>query len=296
VTRIGFAGLGRMGFTMASRFVDAGYKVTGWNRTTAKAQPLAALGALLAVTPNELASQSDVVISMLGDDRSVLELFTGAKGLLSAEVSGKLFIDMTTVRPDTTRAVATAAVARGACFIDAPVSGTVGPAKAGQLLALVGASQVDLTRARPFLDVLCRRIVHAGPVGQGALLKYAVNLPLAIYWQALAEACALAVRGGLDLKLVLETIADSSAALAVLKLKIPAILGEPGPVAFDVASMQKDVLGMLETGSRLGVSMPAASAALGTYAAAAGDTLANEDAVAIVRFLEQRLCRDLKDS
>jgi 3-hydroxyisobutyrate dehydrogenase len=296
VTRIGFAGLGRMGAAMASRFIDAGYQVTVWNRTAAKAQPLVALGARQAATPHELASQSDIVISMLGDDRSVHDLYMGAQGFLSGEVAGKLFIDMTTVRPDTARGLGAAAVSRGACFIDAPVSGTVAPAKAGQLLALVGASQADLTRARPLLDVLCRRIVHAGPVGQGALLKYAVNLPLAIYWQALAEACALAVRGGLDLKLVLETIADSSAALAVLKLKTPAILGEPGPVAFDVASMQKDVLGMLETGGRLGVPMPAASAALGTYAAAADHALASEDAVAIVRFVEQQLCRDPKDS
>ena len=293
MTKIGFAGLGRMGAAMASRFIDAGYKVAVWNRTTAKAQPLIALGASLVATPQELASQADVIISMLGDDRSVHELFMGAKGLLLGEVAGKLLIDMTTIRPDTARALAAAAVSHGACFIDAPVSGTVGPAKEGRLLALVGASQTDLSRARPILEVLCRRIVHAGPVGQGALLKFAVNLPLAIYWQSLAEACALAVRGGLDLKLVLETVADSSASLAVLKLKTPAILGGSGPVAFDVASMQKDLLGMLETGSRLGVPMPAASAALATYAAAAGNALANDDAVAIVRFFEQQLCRDI---
>ena len=293
MTKIGFAGLGRMGAAMASRFIDAGFKLTVWNRTAAKAQPLVALGASLAVTPHDLAFQSDVIISMLGDDRSVHDLFMGANGLLSGEVTGKLFIDMTTVRPDTARAIAAAAVSHGACFIDAPVSGTVGPAKEGRLLALAGANETDLNRARPILDVLCRRIVHAGPVGQGALLKFAVNLPLAIYWQALAEACALAVRGGLDLKLVLETIADSSASLAVLKLKTPAILGEPGPVAFDVASMQKDLLGMLETGSHLGVPMPAASAALATYSAAAGNALATEDAVAVVRFVEQRLCRNV---
>ena len=148
------------------------------------------------------------------------------------------------------------------------MSGTVAPARDGKLLAMVGARPDDLARARPVLDLLCRRVVHAGAVGQGALLKLVVNLPLAVYWQSLAEALALGRAGGLDYRAMLETLQDSSAALAVLGLKTPAILGEPGAVAFDVASMQKDLLYMIETGSASGVPMPATAAALGTYAAA----------------------------
>src|SRR5690606_21456781 len=160
------------------------------------------------------------------------------QGFLCSCVRGKLFIDMSTLRPSTVQALAGRVKAAGAGFVDAPVSGTVGPAKAGKLLALAGGSEEDLARAREALQVLTRRIIHAGPCGSGARLKLVVNLPLAVYWTALAEAMALGQRGGLDQRMMLETILDSSAALAVLPLKAPTLLGEKAEVAFDVASMQ----------------------------------------------------------
>jgi 3-hydroxyisobutyrate dehydrogenase len=199
---------------------------------------------------------------------------------------------MSTLRPATVVRLDERTRERGATLVDAPVSGTVGPARDGKLLALVGASAEDLARARPFLDLLCRRVVHAGGVGQGALLKLVVNLPLAVYWQSLAEALALGRAGGLEYRTMLETLQDSAAALAVLGLKTPAILGEAGAVASDVASMQKDLLYILETGSACGVPMPASAAALGSYAAASAAGLGGDDAVAIVRFLAERMTRN----
>jgi 3-hydroxyisobutyrate dehydrogenase-like beta-hydroxyacid dehydrogenase len=161
------------------------------------------------------------------------------------------------------------------------------------LLVLCGASDEDFKRAQPILEVFARRIVRAGSVGQGALLKLVVNLPLAVYWGSLAEAIAMGKHGGLALKLMLETIQDSSAALAVLPLKIPSILTSDGPVAFDVSSMQKDLSSMLETGNGLGVPMPVAEAVLGTYSAAAEGGLAAADAVEVVRFLTEYMTRDV---
>jgi len=154
-----------------------------------------------------------------------------------------------------------------------------------------GGSAEDLARARPILEVLTRRIGLAGPVGAGALLKLVVNLPLAVYWVSLAEAMAMGRQGGLDPRLMLETILDSSAALAVLPLKAPSIFDDPEHVAFDVASMQKDMLMMLQTGSGLGVPMAVTAAALADYSALSAQGQSAADAVSVVRFLMERMSR-----
>jgi 3-hydroxyisobutyrate dehydrogenase-like beta-hydroxyacid dehydrogenase len=285
MTRIGFLGLGKMGSVMAPRFLDSGFPLTVWNRSAAKAAPLAAAGARIAESPAGVAAHADVVISMLRDDGAARAVFSGGDGLLSAAIDGKLFIEMSTLRPETTRALAEECVRRGAAFVDAPVAGTVGPARDGKLMALLGGSAADLERARPVLAVLTRRIVHAGPVGHGALLKLVLNLPLAVYWQSLAEAAALGCAGGIALETILDAMQDSGAALKVLPLKIPLILEGSDYAAFDIATMEKDATAIVEAGERFGVPMPAAAAALAAYSSANAAGLGAADAVAIVRRL-----------
>jgi len=283
-----------MGAVMAPRFLDAGYNLVVWNRTLDKCSPLAKRGARVASSLADVAESSEVVISILGDDASVSEIYLGNSGLFASKPDGKLFIDMSTVQPRTSKYISEQASVSGVDFVEAPISGTVAPAADGKLLGLVGGEDAAVRRAQPFLDILCRRTIHVGPIGQGALMKLVVNLALGVYWQALSEAVALGEAGGLDRKEILETIADSSAALAVLGLKIPSILGESGAVAFDVDSMQKDILAMIETGSGLGVPLPAASAALMSYSAASAGGMGEEDAVAIVRFLSDKMTRKNK--
>ena len=287
--KIGFLGLGKMGAVMAPRFIDAGYPLTVWNRSVAKAEALGKAGATVAETPAAVAESADIVISMLRDDEAAEQIFLGPSGLLSVDVDGKVFIEMSTLRPPTARALAERCAEKGAGFIDAPVSGTVAPAKDGKLMALVGGSEADLERARPALDVLTRRIVHAGPVGQGAMLKLVLNLPLAVYWQSLAEAVALGAAGGLELATMLDAMADSGAATRVLPLKIPLILEGSDYVAFDIATMEKDATSIVDTGAQFGVPMPTISAALATYAAANANGMGSDDAVSIVRHLTETL-------
>lgn len=290
--RLGFAGLGRMGAAMAPRLLGAGASLSVWNRTASRAAPLLEAGATLARDPAALVAAADVVVVVSRDDASAVEVYEGTSGLLGAGASGRLFIEMGTLRPATIRRLDAAARACGAALVDAPVSGTVGPARDGKLLAMVGGAPADVERARPVLERMCRRIAHAGPVGSGALLKLVVNLPLFVYWQSLAEALALGRAGGLDYRLMLDVIRDSSAALAVLGLKTPAILGEPGPVAFDLAAMRKDLGYMLEAGGAAGVPMGATTAALATSAAAEAAGLGTEDSVAIIRFLAEQLTKE----
>lgn len=149
--RIGFVGLGRMGQVMVPRLLAAGFPVTVWNRTRAKAQPLVDQGAALAESLPALARDNDLVFTMLTDDAAVEAVYDPASGLLASTITDTLFVEMSTIRPDTIRRLAQALAERGAALIDAPMSGTVAPAREGKLLALVGGAAEDLERrAQPW--------------------------------------------------------------------------------------------------------------------------------------------------
>jgi len=271
-----------MGAAIAERVMNAGYDLTVWNRTARRAEALRERGAHVAGSPRALAEACDIVLTLLTDDAAIDAVYRGADGLLAGHVAGTLFVEMSTVRTATIVRLAPAVAERGAALIDAPVSGTVGPAREGQLLALVGGDERDVARAQPILNTFCRRVAHLGPSGSGTTMKLALNLPMAIYWQALAESLALGSQFGLDLATMLDLIADSPAALRALGPKIPVILGERGEVAFDVTGVRKDLLAMIETGQSLGVPMPAASAALLSFTAATAAGIGPEDLAALI--------------
>jgi 3-hydroxyisobutyrate dehydrogenase len=280
--RIGLIGLGRMGAAMGGRLLAAGFSLAVWNRTRARADTLLAAGSAWAASPRALAAQCDVVLTIVTDDAAVRRVYSGENGLLAGDVDGKLFIEMSTVRADTIVALGREVAAKGAQLVDAPVSGTVGPAREGKLLALVGGEPEAVERARPVLAPLTRRVAHVGPGGSGTTMKLVLNLPMAIYWQGLAEALALGVRAGLDRAQMLDLIMDSPAAIAALAIKRDAILGAEGEVAFDITGVRKDLLAMVGTGQQLGVPMPAASAALTSFMFATAAGHGGEDLAALI--------------
>ena len=176
--KLGVAGIGKMGAAIAARLIEVGHDVTVWNRTPEKARAVA--GAKTAAHPAELAENSEVVITILTDAAALDAVYNGPSGLLHGKVAGKLFIDMSTVLPATEIALARAVRAKGAAFVECPVGGSTGPARQGKLIGLMGAEQADAARARPILEQLCRKVEHCGPVGAGASMKFAINLPLMI--------------------------------------------------------------------------------------------------------------------
>ena len=188
---IGIAGIGNMGSSISARLLELGHTLTVWNRTVDKTKPPADAGAKVASTAAELTDSVDVVITILANAAAIDEVYDGPHGLLSGEAKGKLFIEMSTVAPEVQVARAAKVRAKGGAYVECPVSGSVIPARTGKLLGLMGAEPVDAARAKPILEQLCRRVQPAGPVGGGALLKLAVNLPLMVYWQALGEQLAL---------------------------------------------------------------------------------------------------------
>ncbi len=147
--KIGIAGLGRMGSAIARRLRECGHDVTVWNRSGGKVEALLATGATAAVTPAALAAASEAVITILTDDAAIEAVYGGAQGLLSGDVRGKLFIEMSTVQPQTEVALAQKVTQKGADFVECPVGGTVGPALSGKLLGLVGGTAEAVQRARP---------------------------------------------------------------------------------------------------------------------------------------------------
>jgi 3-hydroxyisobutyrate dehydrogenase len=258
---VGIAGLGRMGAAMAARLADVGYAVSGWNRSADKAKPLAAAGVTIVDGPAALAARADTIITMLTDADAIDAVYHGPAGLLSAPVDGKLFIDMSTVRPATAVALAAKVRAKGAAFVECPVGGTIGPARQGKLIGLMGAEPADAARARPLLEQLCRRLEHVGPVGSGAVMKLAINMPLMVYWQALGETLGLCRDIDMDPTRLMDLFADTSGGPNVLKVRGVAIAdmlkgGDGGEATFDIDSCRKDLRIMLAEGQARGLAMP----------------------------------------
>lgn len=274
--KIGICGTGSMGSCIAERLIEVGREIIVWNRTVEKTKPLVDLGAGVADSPADLVAKCDVVISMLIDDEALSQVYTGENGLLSADLNGKLIIEMSTVSPNTDIRLGKAVIDKGGAFCECPVGGSVNPARSGQLLGLAGGSPGDFAKASPILEQLCRRFEHVGGLGAGAAMKLAVNLPLGVYWEALGEALALAKAAGIDNDLAGSIMADTSGTIKVGPMRIPWVVdelnGNERPEAgFHIGGAAKDLRLMMEYGAEHGIDMPATKAARDTYDAAVAD-------------------------
>src|SRR5215831_3693007 len=268
--KVGIAGTGRMGAAIAERLLARSHEVTVWNRTAEKTRGLAAAGAAVAATPQALATAVDVVITMLTDAGAIADLYRGPKGLLAGDVRGRLFVEMSTVRPEVEKELAASVGAKGAALIECPVGGTVARARDGKLFAFVGGDAADVARARPLLDDMCRRVEHVGPIGAGASVKLAINLPLLVYYQALGEALSLCRSAGVEPARLIDIFADTSGGPNMLKVRGATIAAalqgkETAPVTFDIDLIRKDLRTMLDEAAALGVELPLTAHALARY-------------------------------
>jgi 3-hydroxyisobutyrate dehydrogenase len=275
--KIGMAGTGRMGAAIAQRLAGRGHQVTVWNRTADKAR---ALGLPVVEDPAGLLEASEIIISILTDASAIEAVYSK---LLSGDVRRKLFIEMSTVRPETEKRLAEKVKAKGAALVECPVGGTVGPAKEGKLFGFAGGEAADVARARPLLDQMCRRVEHVGPVGAGAAMKLAINLPLLVFWQAFGEALSLCEPLGIDPARLMDIFADTSGGPNVLKVRGPAIAAalagkDPGGAPFNVDSIRKDLRTMLEEARALGRELPVTQRALECFDRAARNGMGAADA------------------
>ena len=217
--QVGVAGLGAMGAAVAARLIEVGHEVTVWNRTPDKTKPLADAGAKVASTPAQARGGESKQSSPCSPTAAAIDaVYNGPNGLLSGDVKGKLFIEMSTVPPKVETALAPKVRAKGAALVECPVGGSTAPARKGKLLGLMGAEPADAERARPMLEQLCRKVEHCGPVGAGAAMKLAINLPLMVAWQAYGEAFAIARSVGWEPKRLLDLFVESNGANNALKI------------------------------------------------------------------------------
>ena len=256
MTTLGFIGLGAMGGRMARRLLDAGHAVVGYNRTAAKAAPLVAAGMRRADSPREVAEAAEVVFSMITDSRALEAIADGPDGVLAGLSAGATWVEMSTVSPAVTRALAGRVAERGATLLDGPVSGSVATLEQGQLSIMVGGDAAALERVRPYLSAIGPTITHVGEVGLAVTMKIATNLGLAVQMLAFSEAVLLAEKAGIARERAVETLLKSVIASPMVKYRGPFVLGMPAEAWFDVPMMQKDLDLALQLGREAGMPLP----------------------------------------
>jgi 3-hydroxyisobutyrate dehydrogenase len=284
--KIGVCGTGRMGSSIAQRLISVGHEVGVWNRNPAKTKPLVDAGAKLFASPAELAGGCDIVVVMLLNDAASEAVYRGPNGILKSNLAGKLVIDMSTVRPDTMISIGSSVASQGAAFVECPVGGSTGPAKEGKLFGLVGGAPADVERAMPVLEQLCRRIEHVGPLGSGATLKLAVNLPLLVYWQALGEALTICKPLNLPADRLIDILSDTAGTPTAMKGRgaviAKALGGAPlGETAFGITAAKKDLATAVQFAKSIHAELPVAASALACFEEAEAAGLGDADATTV---------------
>jgi 3-hydroxyisobutyrate dehydrogenase-like beta-hydroxyacid dehydrogenase len=284
--RIGFVGLGNMGGNMAARFLAEGYPVYGEQRDQAGAQGLVQAGLQWRSTPREIADAADIVFTSLPDDDVLETVASGPDGVLAGLAPQKIWVDVSTVSPRTSRALAQRVRELGAAMLDAPVSGSVPQVQAGTLTIMVGGDEAAYARVAPILRVIGTP-TYIGENGQGLVLKLAINISLAVQMLAFAEGLLLATRAGIDPELAADVMTSSPIGSPMLKARAALVLDLPDDAWFDIGLMQKDIVLALAAARQLRVPLPSAAAADGMLTVARGLGYERRDLGALYEVLAQ---------
>jgi 3-hydroxyisobutyrate dehydrogenase-like beta-hydroxyacid dehydrogenase len=252
-----------MGALLVPRLMEAGHSVTGWNRSPDKAKALVDAGMALARTPREAAEGAEIVFSIVTDSKAVKAVALGPDGIVSGLKKGGIYVDMSTIDPDASRAVAVEFEKAGAFMLDGPISGSPVTVKAGNASVMIGGDEGAFERARPVLLALGPKVTRIGGNGLACQMKIAVNLLLMVEVICFGESVALAEKGGVDRAVAVDAILKSVAASPVLGYRGPFIIDGrmPAEPLADVTLQQKDMMLALDLGRRLGSPVPLAAAA-----------------------------------
>jgi len=286
--RVAFIGLGRMGHGMAGRYLDAGFSVSIWNRSKAKAHDLIARGARWSTSPGDAAIDADAVVTMVADDEASRMVWLGTDGAATTMRAGTLAIECSTVSHDHALRMSRELNARSLIYIDCPVTGLPDAAAGGRLTLLVGANGADLEMARPFLEPISSTIRHFGAVGSGTVYKLINNLMGAIQIAGIAEGLAIAEQAGLDMKLVLEAVESGVAASPqVVRHAKRMVTRDFSGATFTAALRHKDAAYAVALAERLLRDRPiVANAAVEAYAKAKA-TAPDDDEGRIIEIVSQ---------
>jgi len=287
MANLAFVGLGVMGSQMVNRLLSKGHTVTGYNRTRSKAQWLIDQGMKWADSPRAAADAADVVFAMVTNSAALAAVTDGPDGILSGLRPGKVFVDMSTVSPEVSRALAERVRQQGADMVDSPVSGSVITLQHGKLSIMVGGRRETLERVRPILEDIGPKVTHVGDNGLALAMKIAINLSLAVQMLAFSEGVLLAEKSGIARATAVDVLVHSAIASPMVQYRGPFVLKQPDEAWFDVNMMQKDMLLALEMGRRLDVPLPTTAVSNEFLTAARGMGMAKQDFAVMFDVLAQ---------
>ncbi len=256
MAKVGFVGLGVMGSRMVERLLAKGHTVTGYNRTRAKAQWLMDKGMKWADSPKAVSQASDVTMAMVTNSEALRAITDGPEGIIAGLSAGKIFVDISTVNPAVSRAVAAKVREKGADMVDSPVSGSVTTLVEGKLTMMVGGRKETFERVKPLLEDIARKVTHVGDNGLAVSMKIATNLGLAVQMLAFSEAVLLAEKSGIPRETAVDVLTNSVIGSPMVQYRGPFVLKLPEEAWFNVNMMQKDMLLALEMGRQLDVPLP----------------------------------------
>ncbi len=287
MAQYGFLGLGIMGAPMASNLIAAGHDVTVWNRTTEKCEPLVLMGATRAATAREVVAAADITFAMLSDPAAVEAVILHPDGVLEGIGAGKGYVDMSTVDETTSRWVSEVVTAAGGRFLEAPVSGTKKPAEDGTLIILAAGDEDLYGEVAPLLDVMGKKRLFLGEVGNGARMKLIVNMIMGGMMASFCEGLALGAKGGLESADILDVLAAGALANPMFAGKGPLMARDEFTPAFPLKHMQKDLRLAVDLGDNLGQFMPSATVANEAFIRALAAGLADEDFCAVYKIFTE---------
>jgi len=285
MANLGFVGLGVMGSEMVSRLLDKGHSVTGYNRTRAKAERLIKKGMKWSDTPRAVCAAADVTFSMVTNEKALGAVTEGPDGILGAITPGKFLIDMSTVSPGYSRALAAKVREKGADMIDAPVSGSVITLQEGKLSVMVGGRRETFERLKPILDDIGPKVTYVGDNGLALSMKIATNLSLAVQMMAFSEGVLIAEKSGIKREVAVDVLVNSAVASPMIKYRGPFVLRMPEEAWFDVNMMQKDMMLALDMGRALDVPLPTTAVCNEFLTAARGMGFAKQDFAVVFEVL-----------
>lgn len=277
--KIGFIGLGNMGHPMAKNLEKAGFPLSVYNRSLEKAEDFKEKSTVCTQI-SELVKNSSIIFTMLTDDHAVKEVY---EEILKLDISGKLFIDMSTISPMATAELSGAAKIKEASFIDAPVAGSTVPAAEGTLIIIAGGEEKDIERAMPYLEKLGKAVKHLGGNGKGIAGKLSINYFLSAIYQGLAETILFSDKLGIERSDMLEIINESASGSGATKVKTPMLILNQYEPAFALDLMLKDIL----LARNAGAGFPLSKVLSETYQSAHDEGFGKDDVIGIINYLKK---------
>ena len=287
MANLGFVGLGVMGGEMVNRLLGKGHTVTGYNRTSTKAEWLVKRGMKWADSPRAVSAAADITFSMVTNSAALQAIVEGPDGVLSSLTAGKILVDMSTVSPEVSQSIAAKVRQKGSDMLDAPVSGSVITLQEGKLSVMVGGRAETFERVKSVLYDLGPKVTHVGDNGLALVMKIATNLSLAVQMLAFSEAVLLAEKSGIARETAVDVLTHSAVASPMIQYRGPFVLKMPEEAWFNVNMMQKDMLLALELGRKVDVPMPTTAVSNEFLTAARGMGLVEKDFAVVFDVLAQ---------